>query len=60
MPIIENGIIQTTKKDTKLHGWGLKSAAAAADNYDGTIETSYHQGTFCVVTTLFFHSIGMQ
>lgn len=60
MPIIENGLIQTTKKDTKLHGWGLKSAAAAADNYDGTIETSYHQGTFCVVTTLFFHSIGMQ
>lgn len=50
--ISSNGDLQTTKSDNGLHGWGLKSARAAAERYDGTVETTYTDNLFCAVATL--------
>ena len=33
--------LQTAKADKTLHGWGLKSAASAAERYEGTVTTDY-------------------
>ena len=51
-PFDSNGDLQTTKSNSGLHGWGLKSARTAAERYDGTIETSYSDNLFCAVATL--------
>lgn len=56
-PKIEEGELQTTKADTALHGWGLKSVRAAADRYDGTIETEYKGNRFCTVVTLSYEPV---
>ncbi len=55
--IIEEGQIQTTKQDKKMHGWGLKSARTAAEEYDGTIEIMAEDNTFVAVATLFFEPL---
>lgn len=56
-PKVEEGELQTTKADTALHGWGLKSVRAAADRYDGTIETEYDRNRFCTVVTLSYEPV---
>lgn len=56
-PKMEEGELQTTKADTALHGWGLKSVRAAADRYDGTIETEYKRNRFCTVVTLSYEPV---
>ena len=56
-PIVTNGILQTSKTDKALHGWGLKSVRAAAEHYDGTIETEYSDHTFRAVVTLSFEAV---
>ncbi len=53
-PILEDGVIQSSKEDRQRHGWGLKSARTEAESYDGSIETSYENHVFCAVATLFF------
>ena len=53
-PMSEGGELETTKEDKQLHGWGLKSARTAAEHYDGIVETSFQNHTFCAVATLFF------
>ena len=53
-PMMEGGEIQSSKKDKQRHGWGLKSARTAAESYDGSLETSFHDNVFGVVVTLFF------
>lgn len=47
-----NENLQTTKSDSGLHGWGLKSARTAAERYDGTVETTYTDNLFRAVVTL--------
>lgn len=56
-PASTDGDLQTSKKDTSLHGWGLQSARSAADHYDGTIETEYSNHTFRAVVTLSFEAV---
>ena len=57
VPAITEGELKTTKKDTDLHGWGLKSVRTAAERYDGTIETEYGNHTFRAVVTLSFEAV---
>ena len=56
-PAMANGILQTSKTDKALHGWGLKSVRTAAEHYDGTIETEYSNHTFRAVVTLSFEAV---
>ena len=46
--------MKTTKTEEGLHGWGLKSAQAAAQKYDGMVRTSWENGVFRAVATLSF------
>lgn len=57
IPINENGNLKTSKEGNGLHGWGLKSAQAAAEKYDGMIRTSYEGGIFRAVATLSYHGV---
>ena len=52
IPIQEDGVFQTTKRESGLHGWGLKSAQTAAEKYDGMVRTSCEGTVFRAVTTL--------
>lgn len=52
--IMENDTLQTSKTDKDLHGWGLKSAYAAVDRYDGTIEITCNNHIFQTIATLSF------
>lgn len=56
----ENGQLQTTKTETGLHGWGLKSAQTAAEKYDGTIRTTYDEERFRAVATLSYRCVSMK
>lgn len=49
--------LKTTKGNSALHGWGLKSARAVAEQYDGTLELAHENGVFCAVATLCFEAI---
>lgn len=51
-PVVEGGILRTTKTDGGLHGWGVKSARTAAEKYDGTLQTSAEGNIFRAVVTL--------
>lgn len=51
-PIKKNGGLRTTKKESGLHGWGLKSAQNAAEKYDGTVSVSAENRVFRAVATL--------
>lgn len=53
--VLKNGIPETTKEDKVHHGWGLKSVRAAAEQYDGTLETSIQENQFRAVVTMFYH-----
>ena len=56
-PTEMNGSLQTSKADKTLHGWGLQSVRAAAERYDGIIETEYSDQIFCAVVTLSFEAV---
>lgn len=56
-PIQENGNLKTTKKESGLHGWGLKSAQTAAEKYDGIVQTGIFGDIFRAVATLSYHKI---
>ena len=56
-PTEMNGSLQTSKADKTLHGWGLQSVRAAAERYDGTIETEYSDQIFRAVVTLSFEAV---
>ena len=56
-PVIVEGELKTTKQDTDLHGWGLKSVRTTAEYYDGTVETEYGGGRFCTVVTLSYEPV---
>ena len=57
VPAVTDGILQTSKTDKALHGWGLKSVRTATERYDGTIETEYNDHTFRAVVTLSFEAV---
>lgn len=52
--VLDNGELKTTKKDKNHHGWGLKSVHVAAEQYNGTLETSFQDNTFRAIVTMFF------
>jgi hypothetical protein len=56
-PVKENGYLKTSKVGNGLHGWGLKSAQAAAEKYDGMVRTSYEGNMFRAVATLSYHGL---
>ena len=56
-PVYRDGELLTTKTDGGLHGWGLKSVRAAAEKYDGAVETGYGENVFRVVVTLSFEAV---
>lgn len=57
IPIQENGKLKTTKGESGLHGWGLKSAQTAAEKYDGMVQTSITGDTFRAVATLSYQGV---
>ncbi len=56
----EDGEIITTKKDGGFHGWGLKSARAAAEKYEGILCTSWEEEWFRAVVTLVYQGLGTE
>ncbi len=54
-PVLKNGVPETTKEDKKHHGWGLKSVRVAAQQYNGTLETSFKDNKFRAVVTMFYN-----
>lgn len=45
-PTFENGLPVTTKTDTQLHGYGLKSLSYIANKYQGTMTVTYEDHWF--------------
>lgn len=60
VPVQEDGALKTTKQESGLHGWGLKSAQTAAEKYDGMVRTSCEGNTFRAVATLSWHGISAE
>ncbi len=56
-PVMKEGELKTTKQDTDLHGWGLRSVRTTAERYDGAVETEYGNNRFRTVVTLSFEPI---
>jgi ribosomal protein L7/L12 len=56
-PVQKGGELQTIKTEKGIHGWGLKSARAAAEKYDGMVKTSIEGNIFSVVATLSFTGV---
>lgn len=56
-PLWECGGLKTTKTEDGLHGWGLKSARAAAGKYDGVVQTSCTDDVFQTVVVLAFETV---
>jgi len=54
-PVLKNGQFETTKKEKTHHGWGLKSVRVAAEQYNGTLETSFKENKFRAVVTMYYH-----
>ena len=59
-PIEAAGVLQTTKEAGGLHGWGLKSAQAAAAKYDGMVQTSFTGQVFRAVVTLSYQGVSTE
>lgn len=59
-PVQEKGRLKTTKTESGLHGWGLKSARTAAEKYDGMIQTTYAGNLFRAVATLSYQGVTME
>ena len=55
VPVQENGELKTTKTEGGLHGWGLKSAQAAAEKYDGMVQAGVSGEVFRAVATLSYN-----
>ena len=59
-PVAKQGELITSKTEGGLHGWGLKSVRAAAEKYDGIVETMYEDHVFRAVVTLSFEAVNME
>lgn len=51
---IKNGNFVTSKRDRRLHGWGLRSVKAAVEKYQGTMEIVYSDLVYTVDIMLFY------
>ncbi len=51
-PIEEGGLFRTTKKDTQLHGLGLKNMKSCVERYYGTMEYEVLRDTFILTLML--------
>lgn len=51
-PIEEGGLFRTTKKDTQLHGLGMKNMKSCVERYYGTMEYEVSQDTFILTLML--------
>lgn len=58
-PVNRDGSLQTAKEENGLHGWGLKSAGAAAEKYDGMVQTSYSDNIFTAVAVLSYQGVSV-
>lgn len=56
-PVSQDGVFMTSKSNNGLHGWGLKSAQAAAEKYDGTVQASHEDNVFKAVAALSFQCV---
>lgn len=56
-PLLKQGELISTKQESGLHGWGMKSVRAAAEKYDGVVENTYQENVFRVVVTLSFEAV---
>ena len=56
-PVQEGGELKTTKTGGGLHGWGLKSAQAAAEKYDGMVQAGVSEEVFRAVATLSYQGM---
>lgn len=59
-PVKKNGLLKTAKEESGLHGWGLKIAQAAAEKYDGMVQTTYTGNTFRAVATLSYQGVSVE
>lgn len=59
-PVKKDGNYQSLKEEKGLHGWGLKSAQAAAEKYDGVVQTSWTDSTFRAVATLSYQGVSVK
>ena len=51
---LKGGKIVTTKSDMLLHGWGMQSVTAAAENYEGSVKYTFDNEQFVVTVMLFY------
>lgn len=51
-PMERDGRLVSAKSGQGLHGWGIRSVQAAAEKYDGTVQTSFEGNVFRAVVTL--------
>ena len=56
-PRRDPGALVSAKKDRTRHGWGLKSVQAAAERYEGVLQTDWAAGVFRAVVTLSFQPV---
>lgn len=56
-PHRDQGALVSAKKDRTRHGWGLKSVQAAAERYEGVLQTDWADGVFRAVVTLSFQPV---
>ncbi len=59
-PVKKNGALKTLKDENGLHGWGLKSAQAAAEKYDGMVQVSYAGNRFRAVATISYQGVSVE
>lgn len=60
LPVKINGALKTLKDENGLHGWGLKSAQAAAEKYDGMVQVSYAGNRFRAVATISYQGVSVE
>jgi sensor histidine kinase YesM len=53
-PLLKDGQLVTSKKDSRYHGWGMRSVKAAVEKYDGTLEFDYEDSCFRACVMLFY------
>ena len=46
--MLENGELETTKKDNKNHGYGLKNIESVVQKYGGELIFNVRDGMFCL------------
>lgn len=53
-PILESGRFVSTKRDKRMHGFGMDNMKLIVEKYDGTIEVDYDEESFSVMISFFY------